>query len=97
MAAKRLIAQTQDPAFAEGVIFDTSASRRQNYEFVLGSGKAIKAMDLLVSSMEIGEKARIQARSDFCYGSEGYRKTSGEVLVPPFATLCFDVTLITAK
>lgn len=97
MAAKRLIAQIQEPAFAEGVIFDTSASRNKNYEFVLGAGKAIKAMDLLVASMGIGERAQLQARSDFCYGSEGYRKTSGEILVPPFATLCFDVTLISAK
>jgi hypothetical protein len=97
MAAKRLIAQMEDPAFAEGVMFDSTASRQKHYEFVLGAGKTIKATDLLVSSMSIGEKARVQARCDFCYGSEGYRKKSGEVLVPPFATLCFDVTLISTK
>lgn len=97
MAAKRLVSQNVDPNFQVGLIFDSSASKNKTFKFLLGEGKAIKAIDILVSSMHIGEKCRLQARSDFCYGMEGLRTRSGEVVVPPFATLCFDVTLISTE
>lgn len=92
MAAKRLAKQIDE--FPEGLEFDSSTSRGKSYEFVLGGGKVIKAMDLLVATMKVGEKAQVICRSDYGYGNEGYRKTTGEIVVPPFATLSFDITLL---
>lgn len=95
MAAKRLRVGSDE--YPEGTEFDSSFERNKNYEFVLGNGKAIKAMDLLVSTMSVGEKAKVICRSDYGYGSEGYRKANGDVVVPPFATLCFTVTLVSSS
>lgn len=92
MASKRLIKQKEE--YPPGFEFDSSISRNKNYSFILGSGKAIKAIDLAVSSMKINEHAMIICRSDYGYRSEGLRSSKGEVLVPPFATLCFDLTLV---
>jgi len=92
MAAKRLAKQIDE--FPEGLEFDSSISRGKSYEFVLGSGKVIKAMDLLVATMKVGEKAQVICRSDYGYGNEGYRKSTGEIVVPPFATLSFHITLL---
>jgi hypothetical protein len=92
MAAKRLRKQVEE--YSEGIEFDSSMSRGKIFKFDLGKGKVIKAMDLLVASMRVGEKAKVICRADYGYGSEGYRKANGEVVVPPFATLCFEVTLL---
>ena len=92
MAAKRLRKQVDE--FSEGSEFDSSISRGKTFEFVLGQGKVIKAMDLLVGTMKVGEKAKVILRSDYGYGSEGYSTAKGEVVVPPFATLCFEISLI---
>lgn len=94
MAAKRIAKQQQDhPA---GTVFDSSEERGKNFSFVLGAAKVIKAMDLLVSTMKVGERAQLICRSDYGYGSEGLRSSKGDVMVPPFATLCFDIKLVSA-
>jgi len=85
MAARRLCVKE----FPANTVFDSSESRNKNYSFVLGSGKAIKAIDLSVSSMKVGEKAVVICRSDYGYGPEGLRSSKGDVVVPPFATLCY--------
>ena len=94
MAAKRVTKQQQDhPA---GTEFDSSIKRGKNFSFVLGGGKVIKAMDLAVNSMKVGERAKLVCRSDYAYGSEGLRSRQGDIIVPPFATLCFDLKLVSA-
>mmetsp|Transcript_4735 Transcript_4735/g.6127 ORF Transcript_4735/g.6127 Transcript_4735/m.6127 type:complete len:251 (-) Transcript_4735:112-864(-) len=95
MAAKRLWKQSEE--FPEGFQFDSSEERGTLFKFILGGGKVIKAMDIGVSTMKVGEKARILCRSDYGYGSEGYRKKTGEVVVPPFRTLSFDIELISSS
>eukprot|EP00521_Asterionellopsis_glacialis_P002268 CAMPEP_0195251808 /NCGR_PEP_ID=MMETSP0706-20130129/3504_1 /TAXON_ID=33640 /ORGANISM="Asterionellopsis glacialis, Strain CCMP134" /LENGTH=92 /DNA_ID=CAMNT_0040304017 /DNA_START=56 /DNA_END=334 /DNA_ORIENTATION=+ len=92
MAAKRLGKVQED--FPSGMEFDSNKERGEPYKFVLGKGKAIKGMDLGVASMKVGETSKIICRTDYAYGSEGYRKSNGDVVVPPFATLCFEVTLL---
>lgn len=91
MAAKRLAKQQLD--HEAGTEFDSSIKRGKNFSFTLGGGKVIKAMDLAVSSMQVGEKAQLICRSDYAYGSEGLRSSKGDIIVPPFATLCFDLKL----
>ena len=95
MAAKRLWKQVEE--FPEGFEFDSSKERGKLFSFVLGQGKVIKGMDMGVSSMKVGEKARILCRSDYGYGSEGYRTKKGDVVVPPFRTLIFDVELVSSS
>jgi len=95
MASKRLIKQQEE--YPPGTEFDSSISRGKNYSFVLGQGKVIKAMELTVSAMEVGERALVICRSDYGYGSEGLRTSKGDVMVPPFATLCFNLKLVSAS
>ncbi|KAL7548343.1 hypothetical protein ACHAWF_011630 [Thalassiosira exigua] len=92
MASRRMIKQQEE--YAPGTEFDSSASRGKNYCFELGSGKVIRAMDLAVASMEVGERAEVICRADYAYGPEGLRTSSGDVMVPPFATLRFDLKLV---
>jgi FKBP-type peptidyl-prolyl cis-trans isomerase len=91
MAAKRIGKQQDD--FAVGTEFDSSEERGP-FKFTLGQGKVIKAYELAVATMKKGERAEIICRSDSAYGAEGYRKQNGDVVVPPFATLCFDINLL---
>jgi FKBP-type peptidyl-prolyl cis-trans isomerase len=85
MAAKRL--RTEE--FPPGTEFDSN----DEFSFVVGAGKVIKGMEVGVSSMALGERARLTIRSDAGYGSDGVRRRNGETMVPPFATLCFDAML----
>jgi FKBP-type peptidyl-prolyl cis-trans isomerase len=87
MAAKRLANNRNE--FPPGFGFDSS----ENYECTLGSGKLIRGMEEGLASMKPGEEAELSIRSDYAYGAEGYRKRNGDVLVPPFATLSFEVKL----
>ena len=91
MAAKRIAKQQAD--FPSGTEFDSSKERGP-FKFTLGQGKTIKAYELAVATMKEGERAEIICRSDFAYGTEGYRKQNGDVVVPPFASLCFDIKLL---
>ena len=95
MAAKRIAKQQQN--HETGAEFDSSIERGKNFSFVLGGGKVIKAMDLIVSTMKVGEQAELICRSDYAYGSEGLRSSKGDIIVPPFATLHFRLKLVKAE
>eukprot|EP00537_Pseudo-nitzschia_pungens_P013408 CAMPEP_0172385334 /NCGR_PEP_ID=MMETSP1061-20121228/3007_1 /TAXON_ID=37318 /ORGANISM="Pseudo-nitzschia pungens, Strain cf. pungens" /LENGTH=275 /DNA_ID=CAMNT_0013114303 /DNA_START=52 /DNA_END=879 /DNA_ORIENTATION=- len=93
MAIRRL--KTTLSEFREGATFDASGDRGDGvYRFVLGRGKTIRAMELGVASMAVGERSTLVCRADYGYGSEGYRKSGGDVVVPPFCGLEFDVKLV---
>jgi FKBP-type peptidyl-prolyl cis-trans isomerase len=65
--------------------------------FVLGDGSVIRGLEVGVASMSEGERAELRIRADMAYGKNGFRKggkSSGELLIPPFATLSFDVHLL---
>jgi hypothetical protein len=87
MAAKRLATTRQE--LPVGHVFDSNPE----YSHELGSNKLIKGMEIGLASMKSGEWALITVRSDYGYGSEGYRKADGDVVVPPFATLVFEIQL----
>lgn len=87
LAAKRLATTRQElPA---GHVFDSNPE----YSYEVGSNKLIKGMEIGLASMKPGEWALVTVRSDYGYGSEGYRKPNGDVVVPPFATLIFEIQL----
>lgn len=72
-----------------GTKFDSSRDRGKPFKFTLGAGEVIKGWDEGVSKMSKGQRAKLTCSPDFAYGASGV----GGV-IPPNATLCFDVELI---
>lgn len=78
--------------FADGRIFDSSHSRNQPIEFPLGMGHVIPGWDEGIALLNEGGKAKLVIPSHLAYGSAG----AGGV-IPPNATLLFDVELVKVK
>ncbi|MFD2823356.1 peptidylprolyl isomerase [Lacinutrix iliipiscaria] len=77
---------------ADGTVFDSSYKRKEPIEFPLGVGQVIPGWDEGVQLLKIGDKARFVIPSHLAYGSQG----AGGV-IPPDATLVFDVELMDVK
>lgn len=77
----------------KGKVFDTSRGgfgpfQKPPFRFVLGRNQVIKAWDIGIAKMKVGETARLSCSSDVCYGRDG----AGPI--PPDADLTFEVELI---
>ena len=77
---------------SDGTVFDSSYKRNQPIDFNLGVGQVIPGWDEGIQLLKIGDKARFVIPSDLAYGSRG----AGGV-IPPNATLIFDVELMNVK
>ena len=77
---------------ADGTVFDSSYKRNQPIDFALGVGQVISGWDEGIQLLKVGDKARFVIPSDLAYGSAG----AGGV-IPPDATLIFDVELMNVK
>ena len=75
-----------------GKIFDNSYGRKKPIEFPLGMGHVIEGWDEGIALLQVGDKARFVIPSYLGYGSSG----AGGV-IPPNATLIFDVELMDVK
>jgi len=83
-----------DPAQpgGKGTKFDSSVDRKQPFDFPLGGGRVIRGWDEGVVGMKVGGQRTLIIPPDMGYGARG----AGGV-IPPNATLIFDVELIDVK
>lgn len=76
----------------DGTMFDSSLTRGQAFEFPIGMGQVIPGWDEGVGSMKVGGKRQLVIPAKLAYGEQG----AGGV-IPPNATLVFEVELLAVK
>jgi len=76
----------------KGVKFDSSLDRRDPFVFSLGAGMVIRGWDEGVAGMQVGGERTLIIPAELGYGARG----AGGV-IPPNATLQFDVQLLAVK
>ncbi len=72
----------------DGTVFDSSIPRGESFPVHLGAGEVIRGWDLGLLGMKVGEKRKLTIAPELGYGKNGFPG-----VIPPDATLIFEVTL----
>jgi FKBP-type peptidyl-prolyl cis-trans isomerase len=91
-AAGKTVSVHYTGKLTNGKVFDSSLTRGTPIEFKLGAGHVIKGWDEGIALMKVGGKATLTIPPQLGYGERG----AGGV-IPPNATLIFDVELVSVK
>jgi len=90
--AGKTVSVHYEGSLENGKVFDSSYPRKKPIEFKLGIGQVIEGWDEGIALLQVGDKARFVIPSDLAYGPSG----AGGV-IPPNATLVFDLELMDVK
>jgi FKBP-type peptidyl-prolyl cis-trans isomerase len=91
-AAGKTVSVHYTGKLTNGKVFDSSLTRGEPIEFKLGAGRVIKGWDEGIALMKVGGKATLTIPPELGYGERG----AGGV-IPPNATLIFEVELVSMK
>jgi FKBP-type peptidyl-prolyl cis-trans isomerase len=91
-AAGKTVSVHYTGKLTNGKVFDSSHTRGEPLTFPLGAGRVIKGWDEGIALMKVGGKATLTIPPELGYGVRG----AGGV-IPPNATLIFDVELVSMK
>lgn len=89
---QKMVSVHYEGSLPNGQVFDSSYQRKQPIDFQLGVGQVISGWEEGIQLLQVGDKARFVIPSNLGYGSRG----AGGV-IPPNATLIFDVELMDVK
>ncbi|KAG7519804.1 peptidyl-prolyl cis-trans isomerase FKBP1A-like [Solea senegalensis] len=73
----------------DGTKFDSSRDREKPFKFKIGKKEVITGWDEGVKQMSVGQRAKLTCSPDYAYGKQGHPG-----VIPPNATLIFEVELL---
>ncbi len=75
-----------------GKVFDSSLNTNQPLNFILGSGEMVPGFDEGILNMKVGGRRKLVIPPNLAWGSEG-----AQGVIPPNATVIFDIELLDVK
>lgn len=79
----------------DGTVFDSSANNNNEpLVFQLGAEGIIPGFQIGVNGMKVGGERRIAIPPELAYGVNGVKDATGNTVIPPNATLVFDIQLV---